>query len=84
MNKVIAFSIITMFFALFTTSNSVALADRDDDDDDDDERERNNDDNNDRDDKSSKILCQAGLPIAGMLLGDPTGLVGGLAAKILC
>ena len=75
MNMLIAFSIIAVFFALLTTCNSVVLADRDDDD---------NDRDYDRDDKSSKILCQAGLPIAGMLLGDPTGLVGGLAAKILC
>jgi hypothetical protein len=79
MNKLIAFSIIAVFFALLTTCNSVVLADRDDDDDDDD-----NDRDYDSDDKSSKILCQAGLPLLGMFLGDPTGLVGGAAAKIIC
>ena len=43
MNKVIAFSIITIFFVLLTTGNSLVLADRNDDDEDDDDNDRDRD-----------------------------------------
>ena len=88
MNKLIAFSIISVFFALLTTCNSVVLADRDDDDDDDDnDRDRDNDDN-DRDGKSSNkgikdLVCKV-APFAS-LTGDPyIGGLGLLAKYAIC